>query len=694
MGHSRLKYRCGCCGTLVVFPASDSFQCVVCEVITDLRATHRGKQHAPAGIDGPVFRQRLEGGGSVDDQRAAIFEVFADAALINRSFVPRENEHAIDLAALDDFYGYVLSLPNELKKATMESTAHILARPGLPAPNDAGHFRFVVILLLNPLLDKKRTQGQREYHHFVQRMAYGILSNSLALRHKRCLVDGVLASLDTRHMRALVEQANYFLNARISKLRDRSYDDWSVRAACDFMGLLFQANERAGLVDISEFYNTAIDYHINVERDWSKFIRSTSSGFRQAQREHPGEHRSDAKKFCFCLYPFLMSMGLKMKILASDARRQQELRMLQSISLGPDLFFPTDMGSPFLTLDIRREFLVQDSVNQLSAAKSDLKKKIKIRFVGEDGIDAGGLAKEWFLLLTRELFSPKYSIFAIEEESNLLWFSCSSVATAEDCRLVGTVLGLAIYNGVILDVRLPRAVYKKLFHIPLTLSDLYELRPLVAKSLGALLEYEAGDFEGLFALTFSAETSDCGRLRRFDLVKNGSRVGVTLDNKHEYVARYLDFVFNASVAHIFKPFKKGFDEVFSGPSLTLFRPEEIVQLVGGTDEIDTDMLKSVTVYERCADSDEVIRWFWEIVDGWDASMRHRLLAFVTGTDRVPAVEGAHMSFKILVHGDDCDRYPIGRTCFNQLCIYRYSSRSKLRRMLEGAILGCEGFGIK
>jgi hypothetical protein len=38
----------------------------------------------------------------------------------------------------------------------------------------------------------------------------------------------------------------------------------------------------------------------------------------------------------------------------------------------------------------------------------DLKKSLRIEFVGEDGVDAGGLRKEWFLLLVRQLFDPQY----------------------------------------------------------------------------------------------------------------------------------------------------------------------------------------------------------------------------------------------------------------------------------------------
>lgn len=42
----------------------------------------------------------------------------------------------------------------------------------------------------------------------------------------------------------------------------------------------------------------------------------------------------------------------------------------------------------------------------------DLKKSLRIEFIGEDGVDAGGLRKEWFLLLVRQLFDPQFGTFS------------------------------------------------------------------------------------------------------------------------------------------------------------------------------------------------------------------------------------------------------------------------------------------
>lgn len=44
----------------------------------------------------------------------------------------------------------------------------------------------------------------------------------------------------------------------------------------------------------------------------------------------------------------------------------------------------------------------------VGSGQGDIKKGLKIEFVGEEGVDAGGLRKEWFLLFIRELFDEAH----------------------------------------------------------------------------------------------------------------------------------------------------------------------------------------------------------------------------------------------------------------------------------------------
>lgn len=48
---------------------------------------------------------------------------------------------------------------------------------------------------------------------------------------------------------------------------------------------------------------------------------------------------------------------------------------------------------------------------------------LQVIFDGEEAVDAGGVTKEFFLLLLKELMDPVYGMFTHYSESNLLWFS-------------------------------------------------------------------------------------------------------------------------------------------------------------------------------------------------------------------------------------------------------------------------------
>ncbi len=45
-----------------------------------------------------------------------------------------------------------------------------------------------------------------------------------------------------------------------------------------------------------------------------------------------------------------------------------------------------------------------------------------MRFVGEEGLDAGGVQKEFFMLLIQDILNPDFGMFVEDSESHLLWF--------------------------------------------------------------------------------------------------------------------------------------------------------------------------------------------------------------------------------------------------------------------------------
>ena len=61
----------------------------------------------------------------------------------------------------------------------------------------------------------------------------------------------------------------------------------------------------------------------------------------------------------------------------------------------------------------RRDHLLEDAFNQvmLKSRKDLQRSKLFLSFHGEDGLDYGGPSREFFFLISRELFNPYYGLF-------------------------------------------------------------------------------------------------------------------------------------------------------------------------------------------------------------------------------------------------------------------------------------------
>lgn len=516
-------------------------------------------------------------------------------------------------------------------------------------------------------------------------------------------------------------------------------EDWQIRAASRTMALLFQANSghptrkrdlpdseqrlqnptlsakhqahiHGQIIPVSVFYNSVLDY-ADLVADFEAW-------------------ESTKTKFTFCQYPFFLSIYAKIHILEHDARRQMEVKAREAFF---DSILSRKAVSQYLVFKVRRDCLVEDSLRNVSevvgSGGGDIKKGLRIDFVGEEGIDAGGLRKEWFLLLVREIFDPDHGLFVYDDDSQYCYFNPYCFESSEQFFLVGVLLGLAIYNSTILDVAFPPFVFKKMLASApptgdkltstprithsYTLEDLAELRPSLARGLRQLLDFE-GDVQETFCRDFVIEMDRYGEIIEVPLCTGGEKRPVTNTNRKEFVDLYIRYLLDSAVARQYEPFKRGFFTVCGGNGLSLFRPEEIELLVRGSDDpLDIASLRAVAVYENWPkgrgipppDQQHQAIWFWDFFSRISPTDQRKLLSFITGSDRIPALGATNLIIKVqllMEKGDllmpnkrvDPERFPIARTCFNSIGLYQYSSRKKLEDKLWMAVTGSEGFGLK
>ncbi|KAI9281585.1 hypothetical protein BY458DRAFT_499033 [Sporodiniella umbellata] len=689
--------KCICCNSELRYPQTISrFRCPGCDTINDLKPHIRDQLgYQPLTIKlikKSIYeckqKEKSKRGCLSDKEREGIYEpmeklletTFSSWVCLNHSFLDGKDttlDHSgIDMNDVRDTYRILLSLPVNVIRSMMSATDRLLKRPAVPL-RKISDIRFLLIVLENPLLAQHNFPAETKYHHNLLKRIFGILS---CLNHDchHALINW-LTRYPQKEFTAKIELVHTFLSHRISRARrtqlslPKSYEaDWKIASAARVMALLFTANNQVNKVSICSFYNTMTDC-INLMGDFESW-------------------QSVNGKFTFCQYPFLISMGSKMKIVEIDAKQQMETKWREAFF---NMLFYQKISAPYLILRVSRENLIEDSLRQLAQNELDLKKSLRIEFIGEEGVDAGGLRKEWFLLLVRSLFDPQYGMFTYDEDSNLCWFNPASFENEDQFFLVGVVLGLAIYNSTILDVHLPTACYKKLLNVPVVLDDLKSFRPALKRGFTQLLEFE-GDVEGVFCRSFVAEIDRFGERVCIPLIPNGENVVVTEENREQFVSLYAEFLLNTSVERQFGAFKRGFYHVCGGNALSLFLPEEIELLVRGSDEpLEISDLKSQTEYVGFDENEETIVNFWSIMKAMDPQMQRRLLMFVTGSDRIPATGATQMHLKITCgNNGDSDRLPSAHTCFNQLVLYKYHTKDKLKKMLYTAILESQGFYVK
>ncbi|KAK4529632.1 hypothetical protein CCYA_CCYA02G0489 [Cyanidiococcus yangmingshanensis] len=359
---------------------------------------------------------------------------------------------------------------------------------------------------------------------------------------------------------------------------------------------------------------------------------------------------------------------------------------------------------PPVRLLVRRDCVFEDSYHQLRPRNpAELRGTLTVQFVGEEGIDAGGLVREWYVILARKIFDENYALFrrCVGKSGAYHINECSYVN--EDhlgfFKFIGRFIGKALWDGQLLDAYFARSVYKHMIGLKPSYHDIEAIDPEYYASLVWMLE---NNIAHVLDLTMSAELDQFGELKVVDLVPNGRQVPVTEENKWEYVRLITELKMTKAIEQQLSAFLEGFHELVPPSLIAMFSDYELELLISGLPEIDIADLKIHTTYSGYRPSSPQIQWFWQAVAEMDRDDRARLVMFVTGSSKVPlggfanlpGMNGGVQRFQIHRVAGDTDRLPSAHTCFNQLDLPEYSTYEKMRERLLTAIReGNEGFGF-
>ncbi|TRM61757.1 hypothetical protein BD626DRAFT_558362 [Schizophyllum amplum] len=351
-------------------------------------------------------------------------------------------------------------------------------------------------------------------------------------------------------------------------------------------------------------------------------------------------------------------------------------------------------------IKIRRNHIFEDSYAEIMRqTPNDLKKRLMIKFDGEDGLDYGGLSREFFFLLSHEMFNPFYCLFEYSAHDNYtLQINPASGVNPEHLnyfKFIGRCLGLGIFHRRFLDAYFIVSFYKMILKKKVTLADLESVDAELHRGMTWMLE---NDITDIIDETFTTVEERFGELVTIELKPGGADVPVTEETKKEYVDLIVEYRISKRVKEQFEAFMSGFSELIPLDLITVFDERELELLIGGMSEIDVDDWTKFTDYRGYEMNDEVIQWFWKCVRSWPPERKSRLLQFATGTSRIPVngfkdLQGSDgpRRFTIEKSGDP-SQLPKSHTCFNRIDLPPYKDYASLEHKLTLAVEETVGFG--
>uniref|UniRef100_A0A672J0V4 E3 ubiquitin-protein ligase n=1 Tax=Salarias fasciatus TaxID=181472 RepID=A0A672J0V4_SALFA len=354
-----------------------------------------------------------------------------------------------------------------------------------------------------------------------------------------------------------------------------------------------------------------------------------------------------------------------------------------------------------IKITVSRKTLFEESFQQImSFHPQDLRRRLWIIFPGEEGLDYGGVAREWFFLLSHEVLNPMYCLFEYAGKDNYcLQINPASYINPDHLKyfkFIGRFIAMALFHGKFIDTGFSLPFYKRILNKPLALKDLESIDPEFYNSLIWIKDNNLEEC-GL-EMFFSVDKEILGEVTTHELKPGGENIQVTEENKEEYIRLVAEWRLSRGVEEQTQAFFEGFNEVLPQQYLQYFDAKELEVMLCGMQEIDLVDWQRNTIYRHYARSSKQILWFWQFVKEMDNEKRMRLLQFVTGTCRLPVggfadLMGSNGPQKFCIEKVGKENWlPRSHTCFNRLDLPPYKSYEQLKEKLIFAIEETEGFG--
>jgi ubiquitin-protein ligase E3 A len=313
--------------------------------------------------------------------------------------------------------------------------------------------------------------------------------------------------------------------------------------------------------------------------------------------------------------------------------------------------------SAYFGIAAERQDLLHDVTKAITGQSiSVLRRPMKVRYMGEQGIDLAGLTADLLAKVIKASISRCLEMNLFRESSGGLWFQEGADCPGEFNRL-GILIGLAMYNGVkSLPLDFPLMFYKKLVGEELKPEDMKDFDPILVRGWQQLGDI---DLDGLsFEYTYQAGSEVQTHVMEYE--GNVPKM-VTPGNRMRYIEAMFSAATDKLIAPSFNALQSGLESIIPRRVLRLFTSSQLQMLMAGQRVVDVpqtvELLKQVTVYDGYSPEDPLIRNLWSILSNGTSAQFSQFLDLITASDRIPASFPANFKLTIFRSGSDEEMYP-------------------------------------
>ena len=387
------------------------------------------------------------------------------------------------------------------------------------------------------------------------------------------------------------------------------------------------------------------------------------------------------------LIPFIFPLKTRLKIGVSEIKRLKEERRNSIRNMRNQNELYNYFGEEFMDDDrdnvhikIPRESIFNSTFMYYMQNLLSPYRKWIVTFIDklgqvEQGVDAGGLYKEFMYKLSEEAFSSKLGYFE-ESQIGLILPTRDALHANKDYNyssayeFLGFIVAKAITDDIKIYPNFSPVFLNNILEIENSFIDLKTYDPELYKNLVTLKTYE-GDVENDLGLSFSLTIEEDGKIKNFDLIENGNNIPVTNSNRLIYIKKVTDYYLTYQFKDAVQNFRNGMSKVINMDILRLYTGEELRQIIYGFDKdvFDVRDMQANSNFvgfnmNDPADS-QCINDFFKILDEFSQKEKEKFLFFCTSLKRLPIGGFVKMNPKFTVAKAHIE-VPTSSTCVNML----------------------------